>query len=64
LLAPEAKGFTLALLRGINPFTLYGLFLTSVGVRVTHQTSKGTAYTAAAIQFAIALLIGAGLSRG
>src|SRR5205823_6506949 len=24
LLAPDAKGFTLGLLRGINPFTLYG----------------------------------------
>jgi hypothetical protein len=40
------------------------VFLTSVGVRVTHQTSKGAAYTAAAIQFVIALLIGAALSRG
>jgi hypothetical protein len=64
LLAPDAKGFALALLRGINPFTLYGLFLTSVGVRVTQRTSQGTAYTAAAIQFAIALLIGAALSKG
>jgi len=64
LLAPDAKGFVLALLRGINPFTLYGLFLTSVGVAVTHQTSKATAYTAATIQFLIALLLGAALSKG
>lgn len=64
LLAPDAKGFTLALLRGINPFTLYGLFLTATGVAVTHRTSKATAYTAAAIQFVISLLIGAALSRG
>lgn len=64
LLAPDAKGFTLALLRGINPFTLYGLFLTATGVAVTTRTSKGAAYTAATIQFVISLLIGAALSRG
>jgi hypothetical protein len=64
LLAPEAKGFALALLRGINPFILYGLFLTSVGVAVTHKTGKGTAYTAATIQYVVSLLIGAALSRG
>ena len=64
LLAPDAKGFTLAFLRGINPFTLYGVFLTSVGIRVTHQTSKGTAYAAAIIQVLIALLLGAALTRG
>jgi len=64
LLAPDAKGFGLGLLRGINPFTLYGLFLTGLGIAVTHKTSKGVAYTAASIQFVIALLIGAALTRG
>jgi len=64
LVAPDTKGFVLALLRGINPFTLYGLFMTSVGVAVTHKTSKATAYTAATIQFLIALLLGAALSKG
>lgn len=64
LLAPDAKGFALAALRGVNPFTLYGLYLTAVGVAVTHKTSKGTAYTAATIQFVIALAIGAALARG
>ena len=64
LLAPDAKGFTLALLRGINPFTLYGLFLTGLGIAVTHRTSKGVAYAAASIQFVIALVIGAALTRG
>ena len=64
LLAPAAQGFTLALLRGLNPFTLYGLFLTAVGVMVTHKTSKGTAYAVATIQFVIAWLIGAVLSKG
>jgi hypothetical protein len=64
LLAPDAKGFMLGLLRGINPFTLYGLFLTGLGVTVTHKTTKGAAYTAATIQFMVALLIGAALTRG
>src|SRR5256886_13388414 len=45
LLAPGAKGLTLALLRGINPFSLYGIFLTATGISVTHKTSKGSAYT-------------------
>lgn len=64
LLAPDAKGFTLAFLRGINPFTLYGLFLTATGIAVTHKMSRGTAYGAASVQFVLALLIGALLSRG
>ena len=64
LLAPDAKGFMLGLLRGINPFTLYGVFLTGTGIAVTHKTSKGVGYTAASIQFVIALLIGAALTRG
>jgi hypothetical protein len=57
LLAPDAKGFALALLRGINPFSLYGLFLTATGIAVTHQISKGAAYTAATIQLLVALTI-------
>jgi hypothetical protein len=57
LLAPDAKGFALALLRGINPFSLYGLFLTATGIAVTHQTSKGAAYTAAVLQLLVALTI-------
>lgn len=57
LLAPDAKGFVLALLRGINPFSLYGLFLTATGIAVTHGTSKGVAYTAAALQLLVALAI-------
>jgi hypothetical protein len=62
LLAPSAKGFMLALLRGINPFTIYGVFLTATGVAITHKLSKGTAYTAAIIQFFVVLLISAGLA--
>jgi len=57
LLAPGAKGLTLALLRGINPFSLYGVFLTATGIAVTHKTSKGGAYTAAIVQLLVTLLV-------
>ncbi len=57
LLAPGAKGLTLALLRGINPFSLYGVFLTATGIAVTHKTSKGSAYTAAIVQLLVTLLV-------
>src|SRR5437867_4235529 len=57
LLAPGATGLTLALLRGINPFSLYGVFLTATGIAVTHKTSKGGAYTAAIVQLLVTLLV-------
>ncbi len=57
LLAPGSKGLTLALLRGINPFSLYGVFLTATGIAVTHKTSKGSAYSAAIVQLLITLLV-------
>jgi hypothetical protein len=57
LLAPGAKGLALAFLRGINPFTLYGVFLTATGISVTHKTAKSVAYTAAAVQLLITLLV-------
>jgi hypothetical protein len=62
LLAPGAKGFMLALLRGINPFAIFGVFLTATGVAVTHKLSKGSAYTAALVQFFVVLLVSAGLA--
>ena len=62
LLAPGSKGLTLALLRGINPFSLYGVFLTATGIAVTHKTSKGSAYTAAIVQLLVTLLVTGALS--
>ena len=62
LLAPGAKGFTLALLRGINPFSLYGVFLTATGIAVTHKTGKGGAYTAAAVQLLVMLVVAGALA--
>jgi hypothetical protein len=62
LLVPGAKGFTGAILKGINPFSIWSLVLTGIGVSTTHRLSKGTSYTVAAIQVVIVLLIGAMLA--
>ncbi|HTI04303.1 MAG TPA: YIP1 family protein [Gemmatimonadales bacterium] len=57
LLAPGMKGFLAGVLKGINPFSIWGFVLTAIGVSTTHRLSKSTGYTVAAIQFAIGLLI-------
>ena len=62
LLSPGAKGFVGAILKGINPFTVWGLFLTAIGVSTTHRLSKGTGYTVAIVSFVISLLIGGSLA--
>lgn len=62
LLAPGTKGFVGAVLKGINPFSVWGLVLTAIGVSVTHQLPRSTGYTVASISFAIGLLVGAGLA--
>jgi hypothetical protein len=62
LLAPGAKGFVGAVLKGINPFSIWGVVLTAIGVSTTQRMSKGTGYTVAVSAFAIGLLIAGGLS--
>lgn len=59
LLAPNATGFTGAVLAGINPFSIWGMVLTAIGVGVTHKTGKGTAYTVAIVATVLGILIGA-----
>src|SRR5574341_2311432 len=51
LLAPNATGFLKTFLWMINPFTLWGLVLTGLGVAGTHNTSKASAFTIATISF-------------
>jgi hypothetical protein len=58
LLAPGASGFLGALLNAINPFSIWGVWLTGVGVAVTHRISRGTGIVVAAVAF----LIGASIS--
>ena len=59
LLAPNATGFMGALLAGINPFAIWSMVLTAIGIAVTHNTSKGDAYTVAIVAMVLGLLIGA-----
>ncbi len=58
LLAPHAGPALTRLLGGINPFSLWGTFLTAVGIEITQKTSKGAAWTVAIIS----LLISVGLA--
>ena len=60
LLVPGAKGFMGAVLKGINPFSIWALVLTAIGVSTTHRLSKGSGYVVAGISFAIGLLIAGG----
>jgi Yip1-like protein len=62
LLAPGAKGFMGALLKGINPFSIWAVVLTGIGVSTTQRSSKGSGYTIAIAAFAIMLLIASGLA--
>jgi hypothetical protein len=62
LLAPGAKGFMAAVLKGINPFSIWAVVLTAIGVSTTHRLSKGTGYTVSILAFVIALLIGGSLA--
>jgi len=63
LLAPSVQGFLGAVLKAINPFSLWGLVLTAIGVSVTHNLAKSTGYTVATISFVIGTLI-AGVFAG
>jgi len=57
LLVPGATGFVGAVLKAINPFSIWGLVLTAIGVTTTHRLSKGTGYAIATIAFVVGLLI-------
>ncbi len=59
LLAPGTGGFMGAVLAGINPFTIWGMALTAIGVQVTHKMSKASAYTVAIVAMVLGVLIGA-----
>jgi membrane protein, antimicrobial resistance system len=59
LLMPGATGFLGAVLKGINPFSIWALVLTAIGVSTTHKLSKGTGYAVATISFLLGLMLGA-----
>lgn len=58
LLAPNASGFMSGVLAGINPFAIWGMVLTAIGVQVTHKTSKASAYTVAILIMLFGVLLG------
>lgn len=62
LLAPGTKGFVGALLKGINPFSLWGVALTAIGVTTTHRVAKNTGYMIAGVQFVIMLLVASAIA--
>lgn len=53
----SAGGFLGAVLKGINPFSLWGLVLMAIGLTVTHRLPKGSAYTIATVSLLVGLLI-------
>lgn len=59
LLAPGATGFVGAALKAVNPFSIWGLVLTAIGVSTTHRLPKSTGYIVATISFAIGVCIAA-----
>jgi hypothetical protein len=67
LLAPDAGRVATALLGQVNPFTVWGVILTAIGIRVTHRTSTAAASGVAAATFLLGCAFAAGaalLRRG
>jgi hypothetical protein len=62
LLVPDAGRFLTAVLKAINPFSIWGLVLTAIGVTVTHKTTKGMGYAIAAVAFLIGVVFAAGIA--
>lgn len=57
LLAPGAGLFLGTFLNGINPFSVWGVWLCGTGVSITQETSRGTGIVIAAVAFLIGLLL-------
>ena len=62
LLIPSS-GFVGAVLKGINPFGIWALVLTAIGVSTTHRLPQRSGYIVATVSFVITLLI-AGMFAG
>ena len=54
---PGAGLFAGTVLNGINPFSVWGVWLTGTGIAVTHKTSQAAAIAVAAAAFLIMLFI-------
>jgi hypothetical protein len=62
LLAPSASFAVQTFLGAFNPFSIWGLVLTGLGVAITHKTSKGTAFSVAFVALIVGAVIAAGFS--
>lgn len=51
--------FLVGLLRGISPFSVWGLVITAIGVRTMEKTSSAAAWTAAGVTFVFGVLMAA-----
>ncbi len=57
LLFPNLTGYVGALVKGVNIFSLWGVFVQGVGITKTHDTSPKTGYTIAGVAFLLFLLL-------
>jgi len=57
LLVPSAGVFLGTVLNGINPFSVWGVWLTGTGISITHGVSRGAAITVTAVAYLICLLL-------
>lgn len=57
LLFPNLTGYVGALVKGVNIFSLWGVFVQGVGIAKTHDTSPKTGYTIAGVAFVLFLLL-------
>jgi hypothetical protein len=57
LLAPNAGKFLSAFLGGINPFSVWGVWMAGTGIAATAGGSKNSGYVAAGIAYVVGLLL-------
>lgn len=57
LVVPGAKGYLAVFLNGINPLSIWGVWLTGTGISITHNTARGSAIAAAAVAFLVGLAV-------
>jgi len=57
LLVPNAGLYLGTVLNGINPFSVWGVWLTGTGISITHGASRGTAIAVTTGAFLVCLLI-------
>lgn len=57
LLAPNAGVFLSTFLGGINPFSIWGVWMAGTGIAVTAGASKNVGYVAAGVAYTVGLLI-------